>query len=100
MEKEKVIEKINSIIDKRGRDKHIKNVLESVKVFVESQTGFDYFTTMEYIQSQMSEKLGGIYIYSNKALEFLKNELKTERKKQKYEQRASHSGTGEEDQRN
>jgi hypothetical protein len=38
---------------------------------------------MKFIQEQMSGKLGGIYMYINKALEFLKNELKSEFKKSK-----------------
>lgn len=83
MDKNKVLEKIDFVLLKRGGEEHIKKVLEAVKFFVESQTGFDYYSTMEYIHSEMSGKMGGVYMYADKALEFLKNELKAEKKKEK-----------------
>ena len=83
MDKDKALEKIDFVLLKRNGEEHVKNILESVKHFVESQTGFDYYLTMQYIESQMSGKLGGVYIYTNRALEFLKNELKAENKKAK-----------------
>ena len=83
MDKNKALEKIDLVLLKKGGEEHIKNVLEAVKQFVESQTGFDYYLTMQYIESQMSGKLGGVYMYANKALVFLKNELKSEKKKEK-----------------
>lgn len=83
MEKKTALEKIDFVLMKRGAETHIKNVLESVKKYVEAESGFDYDLTMQYIQSQMSGKMGGVYMYANKALEFLKNELKAERKKEK-----------------
>ena len=81
MEKKIALEKIDLVLMKRGAETHIKNVLESVKKYVEAESGF-YDLTMQYIQSQMSSKMGGVYMYGNKALEFLKNELKAEKKKE------------------
>lgn len=78
MNKQSVIDKINYVISKRGNDKDIKNVLESIKEYAESQTGFDIKLIMQYIESQMPSKLGGIYIYISKSLGFLKEEIKKE----------------------
>lgn len=83
MEKQTALDKIDFVLMKRGAETHIKNVLESVKKYVEAETGFDYDLTMQYIESQMTGKLGGAAIYINKALVFLKNELKAEKKKEK-----------------
>lgn len=38
---------------------------------------------MQFINTKRPTKLGGQYGYINKAIEFLKNELKSEYKKQK-----------------
>lgn len=85
MNKKSVIEKIEFVLAKRGgpgiTGLHITNALETVRAYVESQTGFDYQHLMSYIQTQIPSKLGGSFIYVANALEFLKNELKSEHKK-------------------
>lgn len=60
---------------------YIQEVLIRVEDYINSQETFSYQDTMKLIQEQKSGKLGGIYMYINRALEFLKNELKSENKK-------------------
>lgn len=80
MEKEKALEKIYFVKSIRTED-YIQEVLTKVEDYINSQETYSHQYTMEFIQKQMSSKLGGIYIHINKALEFLKNELKSEYKK-------------------
>ena len=82
MEKEKALEKVSFVKSRRTED-YIQEVLIRVEYYINSQETFSYQDTMKFIQEQMSGKLGGIYMYINKALEFLKNELKAEYKKSK-----------------
>ena len=82
MEKEKALEKVSLVKSRRTAD-YIQEVLISVEDYINSQETFSYQDTMKFIQEQMSDKLGGIYMYINKALEFLKNELKAEYKNSK-----------------
>ena len=82
MEKEIALEKVSLVKSRRTED-YIQEVLVRVEDYIKSQETFSYQDTMKFIQEQMSGKLGGIYIYINKALEFLKNELKSEYKKSK-----------------
>ena len=83
MEKDTVLAKIDLVLLKRGSEERVKEVLVVVKHYVESQTGFNYDLTMQFIQTLFSSKLGGAAIYINKALSFLKEELKAEKKKEK-----------------
>ena len=82
MEKEKELEKVSLVKSRRTED-YIQEVLIRVEDYINSQETFSYQDTMKFIQEQMSCKLGGIYMYINKALEFLKNELKAEYKNSK-----------------
>jgi hypothetical protein len=82
MEKEIALEKVSLVKSKRTED-YIQEVLVRVEDYINSQETFSYQYTMNFIQEQMSCKMGGIYMYINKALEFLKNELKSEYKKSK-----------------
>lgn len=82
MEKEKALEKVSLVKSRRTED-YIQEVLIRVEDYINSQETFSYQDTMNFIQRQMSGKLGGIYMYINKALEFLKNELKAEYKNSK-----------------
>ena len=82
MEKEKALEKVSLVKSRRTED-YIQEVLITVEDYINSQETFSYQDTMKFIQEQMSGKLGGIYMYINKALEFLKNELKAEYKNSK-----------------
>lgn len=82
MEKEKVLEKVSLVKSRRTED-YIQEVLIRVEDYINSQETFSYQDTMKFIQEQMSCKMGGIYMYINKALEFLKNELKVEYKNSK-----------------
>jgi len=79
MEKEKALEKVYLVKSRRTED-YIQKVLIRVEDYINSQETFSYQDTMKFIQEQMSNKLGGIYMHINKALEFLKNELKVEYK--------------------
>ena len=80
MEKEKALEKV-SLVKSIITEDYIQEVLTKVEDYINSQETYSHQDTMEFIQKQMSGKLGGIYIHINKALEFLKNELKSEYKK-------------------
>ena len=82
MEKEKALEKVSLVKSRRTED-YIQEVLIRVEDYINSQKTFSYQDTMKFIQEQMSGKMGGIYMYINKALEFLKNELKAEYKNSK-----------------
>ena len=82
MEKEKALEKVSLVKSRRTED-YIQEVLIRVEDYINSQETFSYQDTMKFIQEQMSGKMGGIYMYINKALEFLKNELKAEYKNSK-----------------
>ena len=82
MEKEKALEKVSHVKSRRTED-YIQEVLIRVEDYINSQETFSYQDTMKFIHEQMSGKMGGIYMYINKALEFLKNELKVEYKKSK-----------------
>ena len=93
MNKQNIIDKIDFVISKRGNDKDIKNVLELIKEYVESQTGFDIKLIMQYIESQMPSKLGGVSIYIAKSLGFLKEEIKKEIKKEIKNENIRHSKT-------
>ena len=82
MKKEQALEKVLLAKSKRTED-YIQEVLNKIESYINAQEDFSYQDTMKFIQEQMSNKLGGIYIYINKALKFLKNELKSEYKKSK-----------------
>ena len=82
MEKEKALEKVSLVKSRRTED-YIQEVLIRIEDYINSQEPFSYQDTMKFIQEQMSGKMGGIYMYINKALEFLKNELKAEYKNSK-----------------
>ncbi len=82
MKKEQALERIYLVKSKRTED-YIQEVLNKIENNINQQEIFSYQDTMKFIQDQMSSKLGGIYIYIDKALEFLKNELKSEYKKSK-----------------
>lgn len=82
MKKEKALEKVSLVKSKRTEN-YIQDVLVKVENYIKSQETFSYQDTMKFIQEQMSGKLGGIYIYINKSLDFLKNELKSEYKNSK-----------------
>jgi hypothetical protein len=82
MKKETALEKVLLVKSRRTED-YIQEVLVRVENYIKSQETFSYQDTMKFIQEQMSCKMGGIYMYINKALEFLKNELKSEYKKSK-----------------
>ena len=75
MNKEKNLEIIDVI--KKNRNKlYEKEVLDQVREYISSQETYSYEKTMQYIQSLKSNKLGGIYGYINKVLEYLKNAMK------------------------
>lgn len=82
MKKEKALEKVSLVKSKRTEN-YIQDVLVKVENYIKSQETFSYQDTMRFIQEQMNGKLGGIYMYINKALDFLKNELKSEYKNSK-----------------
>lgn len=82
MEKEKVLEKVLLVKSKRTEG-YIQEVLIKIENYINLQETFSYQNTMKFIQEQMSGKLGGNFMYINKALMFLKNELKSEYKKSK-----------------
>ena len=82
MEKEKALE-IVSYVKTRRTANYIQEVLIKIEDNINTQETFSYQDTMKFIQDQMSGKLGGIYMYINRALELLKNELKIEYKKSK-----------------
>ena len=82
MDREKALEKVSLVKSRRTED-YIQEVLIRVEDYINSQEIFSYQDTMKFIQEQMSGKMGGIYMYINKALEFLKNELKAEYKNSK-----------------
>lgn len=86
MNKEKVIEKIDLALEKSSSYRDVvTKVLDSVRCYVETQVGFEYYPTMQYIEMQMSSKLGGSAIGVNRALNFLKEELKSESRREKNE---------------
>ena len=81
-EKERALEKVSLVKSRRTED-YIQEVLVKVEDYIKSQETFSHQDTMKFIQEHMSGKLGGIYMYTNKALKFLQNELKTEYKNSK-----------------
>jgi hypothetical protein len=85
MEKEKALEVVSLVKSKRPAD-CVQAVLIKVENYINSQESFSYQNTMKFIEVQMSGKLGGIYGYTNTALKFLKNELKSEFRKSKQTQ--------------
>ena len=76
MSKELALEKIRLVKSKRNED-YIQSVMIEIEDFVNLQESFSYQELMNFIQTKYSNKLGGIYMYINKALDFLKNELKS-----------------------
>lgn len=82
MNKEKALVKVNIVKEKRTDD-YIQEVLIEVENNINEQELFSYQETMKFIESKMSNKLGGRPAFINKALVFLKNELKNEYRKLK-----------------
>lgn len=83
MDKKIALTKISYVKSRRTEWQYVQEVLIKVEDYVKQQEVYSHQDTMKFIQEHMSNKLGGVYIYSNKALEFLKNELKLEYKKYK-----------------
>ena len=84
MKKQKALEIIN-LVKSRRKDDFVQEILVTIEDFINHQVNFSYQDLMMFIEKQMSGKLGGKFIHINKALVFLKNELKTEYKKIKQE---------------
>lgn len=82
MEKQKALE-IVQLVKSRRKEIFIQDVLIRIEDFINSQVIFSYHSLMMFVEKQMSGKLGGNFMYINKALDFLKNELKAEYKKSK-----------------
>lgn len=85
-----VIEIIDHIKSRRIGEKFTQDILNEVKEFVinsypSPSDDIDYQAVMAFIESKCSGKLGGSAIYTNKALTFLKNEMKDFRRKEKKE---------------
>lgn len=85
-----IIEIIDNIKSRRIGENLVQDILNDVKEFVinnysSPSDDIDYQAVMAFIESKLSGKLGGSAIYTNKALTFLKNELKDFRKKEKKE---------------
>ena len=59
------------------------NHLKKIENYLESSLDFDYHEMMRLIESLYSGKLGGNFVYGNKALTALKEKLKLERKNDK-----------------
>ena len=81
---------IDDIKSRRIGEKFTQDILNEVKEFVISRYSslsedIDYQELMVFIESKWSGKLGGSAIYTNRAISFLKNEIKDLRKKEKKE---------------
>jgi hypothetical protein len=76
-----VIEKIKMVGNKYS-DPYILGYLLEINNYV-ILNDFDYYEIMKVIESGKSSKLGGIGAYLNTAIEYLKNELKNEYKREK-----------------
>jgi hypothetical protein len=86
-----IIEIIDNIKSRRIGENCVQDILNIVKKFIVNNYAspsddIDYQSVMAFIESNFSEKLGGNAIYTNKALTFLKNEIKDFRKKEKKEE--------------
>ena len=82
MKKETALEIINYIKTRRTDEVSLAT-LSKVEEFVKSQPEFSYNDTMQFVQSCMSDKLGGAAIYINNALNFFKSEMRTINKRDK-----------------
>ena len=85
-----IIEIIDNIKSRRIGQNLVQDILNDVKEFVinnysSPSDDIDYQVIMAFIESKLSGKLGGSATYTNKALTFLKNELKDFRKNEKNE---------------
>jgi hypothetical protein len=83
MNKEQALAKISYVKSKRTDWQYVQEVLTRVEDYVKQQDTYSHQDTMSFINGQMSSKLGGVFAYGNKALDFLKHELKSEYKKTK-----------------
>jgi len=80
MTKEKIIDIIIGIQMSKDTD-YITEALNKIITFIINQKEFNYQKIIEYIRSCESGKLGGRFMYINKAYEYLVLELKKENKK-------------------
>ena len=72
--KEEVLKVINNISEKRDWDK-IPELMKTVSDYVVNTNPLRYHELIEFINSNTSGKLGGIYIAQSKAMTWLKEEL-------------------------
>ncbi len=75
MDKITAINIINTIKENQTFNTVIE-VLEDVIVFITLQPEYNHQKTMEFLEASKSNKLGGVSIYLNKALEFARLQLK------------------------
>lgn len=84
IEKEQFIECVNFVIQSKNND-YVIDKLNSIISYINSNE-YNYDKTMHYIQLLYSEKLGGVYMFLNRALDFLKNEVRHQNKLLKLKQ--------------
>lgn len=81
MNKEIALERVAFVKARAFEDSRVQEVLSKVEDYINKQETFSHQHIIEFIEEQRSSKLGGIYIYIDKGLDALKNELKSEYKK-------------------
>lgn len=59
------------------------DALVEVEEYLIGQEPFSYQDLQKFIQSKMPTKMGGVYIQVSKAMDYLKNELRTIKKQSK-----------------
>ena len=80
MKKETALQVLSLVKEKRTEN-YIQEVFLNVENYINSKSDkLDYNELISFIESQKSNKLGGVFIYINKALQFLKEELKSQKK--------------------
>lgn len=80
MDKQKVLEKINIVRQKRN-EQHITSVLNEIEEYANSLEPFSSKQVIIFVKDKMPSKMGGIYIDVAKALRFLISELNSENNK-------------------
>lgn len=80
MDKTQAIDIINNIKEKQSIDSVVE-ALEDAVVFITLQPEYNHQKTMEFLEASKSNKLGGVAIYLNGALETARLQLKQANKK-------------------
>lgn len=78
MTREEVLKVVQNV---RSRREEQSEMFDKVIDYTNNSESFSYDGVFRLLHSLISPKLGGMAMYTNKAIEFLKLELKAERKR-------------------